>query len=211
MEWIVQLPILFFSIMIHEVSHGLVALRNGDDTAARAGRLTFNPVAHVDPLGTLFLPLFCLFSHLPLVGWAKPVPVNPSLLVGRRWALFRVAFAGPASNLALSLLAALLFKTVASLPALFPHFQGTVLNALLFAVSVNIFLAYFNLVPIHPLDGSKVLSALLPFRYRIRYERHMPYGFMIILFLIALGLLKTVVIAPAALTLDLFARLGLIW
>ena len=206
-----QLPILFFSIMVHEISHGLVALRNGDDTAKRAGRLTFNPLAHVDPLGSVLLPAFCLFTHLPMVGWAKPVPVNPSHLTDRRWALLRVALVGPVSNLALSLTAALLFRLVAGLPAFFPGFQATLLNALLFAVSVNIFLAFFNLVPVYPLDGSKVMSGLLPLKYRLRYERHAPYGVMIILFLISFGLIKVLVMAPSLLALNLLTKLGLIW
>ncbi len=211
MEWIVQLPILFFSIMIHEVSHGLTALRNGDDTAKRAGRLTFNPAAHVDPLGSVALPLFCLITHLPLVGWAKPVPVNASHLVSRRWALLRVALMGPLSNILLGVAAALMFRLVASLPAFFPQFQATILNALLFAVSVNLFLAFFNLIPIHPLDGSKVLSGLLPTRYRLTYERHVPYGVMIIVMLISFGVVKQLVTTPALLTLNLLAKLGLIW
>lgn len=211
MEWIVQLPILFFSVIVHEISHGLVALRNGDDTALRSGRLTFNPSAHVDPMGTLLLPIFCLISHMPLVGWAKPVPVNPNRLHDRRWAMLRVAAAGPASNLALSLAAALLFRLVAGLPALLPDFQATIRDALLFTVSVNIFLAFFNLVPVHPLDGSKVMSGLLPLQYRIAYERHIPYGFMIIVGLIAFGFVRVLVTAPSVVALDFLIRLGLIW
>lgn len=206
-----QLPILFFSIMIHEVSHGLVALRNGDDTARRFGRLTFNPLAHIDPLGTIFLPFFCLLFGIPLVGWAKPVPIDPSRLRGRRWAILRVAAAGPLSNLGLSLGSALFFRLVAGLPAFLPQFQRNILNALLFAVSVNLFLAFFNLLPVHPLDGSKVASALLPLDYRLVYERHVPYGFMIIILLISMGFVKPLVTIPSVLTLNLLTRLGLIW
>lgn len=211
MEWIVQLPILFFSVMVHEVSHGWIALRNGDDTARRAGRLTFNPLSHLDPVGSLLLPLFCLMSRLPLVGWAKPVPVDPSRMAGPRWALFRVALVGPASNLALSLAAALLFRALASAPAFFPDFQSTLLNVLLFTVSVNLFLAFFNLIPVHPLDGGKVASALLPARARRAYERHAPYGVMIIVGLMVLGLTGPLVRAPSAAAMGVLARLGLIW
>ncbi|MBI3551001.1 MAG: site-2 protease family protein [Elusimicrobia bacterium] len=211
MEWIVQLPILFFSIMVHEVAHGLTALRHGDDTAKRAGRLTFNPLPHIDIMGTVLLPVFCMLSHLPMVGWAKPVPVNPTRLRGRRWGTFRVALAGPVSNLALGLTAAILFRAVASLPPVFPLFQYNLRNALLFAVSVNIFLAFFNLLPVHPLDGGKVMSGLLPLRYRLSYDRHAPYGFMIVVLLVSFGLVNTLVMAPSRLTLELFARLGLIW
>ena len=197
--------------MVHEVSHGLVALRNGDDTARRAGRLTFNPLAHVDLLGSVLLPMFCLVSHFPLVGWAKPVPVNSAHLVGRRWALLRVAAAGPGSNLVLSLVAAVAFRLLAGVPAFFPRFQATLLNVLVYAVGVNIFLAFFNLIPVCPLDGSKVLSALLPLKARLRYERHAPYGFLIILTMIAFGLTRTLVAVPSSFAISLLARLGLIW
>ena len=211
MEWIVQLPILFFSVMIHEVCHGWIALRNGDDTAKRAGRLTFDPLAHIDPIGTVFLPLLCLYSHLPLIGWAKPVPVNPAQLHGRRWALIRVAAVGPCSNLALSLAAALLFKSVALLPAVFPNFQAILLNALLFTVSINLFLAFFNLIPIHPLDGSKVLGGILSSRLRVLYNRHIPYGTMMIVALMVFGWTGPLVRAPSLLAIKALARLGLIW
>ena len=211
MEWIVQLPILFFSIIVHEVSHGWMALRHGDDTARTMGRLSFNPAVHVDPIGTLVLPALCLFQHWPMIGWAKPVPVNPHRLRGGRWPLFLVAAVGPVSNIILSFGAALLFKSIASMPAFFPQFQGTMLNALFFAVSVNIFLAFFNLLPVHPLDGSKVLSSLLPPEARLRYERHIPYGFAIIIALIALGLIRPLITKPSLFALGFLARLGLIW
>lgn len=211
MEWIVQLPILFFSIMVHEVSHGLVASRQGDQTARDAGRLTLNPGPHIDMLGTVLLPLFCKLVSLPMVGWAKPVPVDAARLAGSRWALLRVALVGPASNIALSFCAALLFKAAGALPGFFPNFQLTVRNALLFAVSINLFLAFFNLIPIHPLDGSKVLGQLLPPRLRERYMRHAPYGFMIIIFLIAMGYLHGLVARPSLAALELYRRMGLIW
>lgn len=211
MEWIIQLPILFFSIMFHEVSHGFVALRNGDDTAQREGRLNFNPISHIDPVGTLILPAVCLLTGIPMIGWAKPVPVNPYLLGNDRWALVRVALVGPASNLALALFCALAFKLTASLPRVLPGLQATALGALLFGVVCNLFLAFFNLIPIHPLDGSKVLSGVLPLEHRIRYERHAPYGFMIILAMVFLGLLGPLVSRPSNLVLGLFSRLGLLW
>jgi Zn-dependent protease len=210
-EWIVQIPILFFSIIVHEVAHGWTALRQGDDTAKRAGRLTFSPLPHIDIMGTVLLPVFCALSHLPMVGWAKPVPVNPSRLKNRRWGGLRVALAGPVSNLALSLLAAISFRVVGSLPPYFPQFQQNFMDAMLFAVTINVFLAFFNLLPVHPLDGGKVMSGLLPFKYRVAYDRHAPYGFMIVVLLVSFGVLNSVVMAPSRLTLELFVRLGLIW
>ncbi len=211
MEWIVQLPILFFSIMVHEVSHGIVALRNGDDTAKRAGRITFNPLPHIDLFGTIILPVICLTSHLPLIGWAKPVPVDNSRIASPRWGLLRVALIGPLSNIALSLAAAVAFRLVAALPAFAPGFQRTVLDALMFCVSVNLFLAYFNLIPIHPLDGAKVLANLLPANLRQRYNRHARYGFLIIVALLAFGAIRVLVLAPAVATLAFYEKLGLIW
>lgn len=211
MEWIVQLPILFFSIMFHEVSHGLIALRNGDDTARRHGRLSFNPLVHVDPVGTIFLPVLCLLAHVPPIGWAKPVPVDAGALRDPRWAMVRVAMIGPASNIFLSFAAALLFKLTAIMPAFFPPFQGTMLNALLFAVQVNLMLAFFNLIPIYPLDGSKVLSGLLPLDLRRTYERHIPYGFVLILLFVYLGVMRPFVMIPSALVLGFLVKLGLIW
>ncbi|MBI5631021.1 MAG: site-2 protease family protein [Elusimicrobia bacterium] len=211
MEWIVQLPILFFSVVVHEVAHGAAALRNGDDTAQKAGRLTFNPLPHVDLLGSVFLPVFCLLSHLPLVGWAKPVPVNPSRLARGRWALWRVALVGPLANLGLGVAAALLYRVIAGLPAFFPQYQSTLLKALLFAVSLNVFLAFFNLIPVHPLDGSQVLGQVLPRGARRLYERHKPYGLAVLMILISAGAVKALVTFPSLLALQLLARLGLIW
>ncbi len=210
-EWIVQLPILFFSVIVHEVSHGLVALRQGDDTAKRAGRLTFNPVPHIDIMGTILLPAFCFISHLPMVGWAKPVPINPLKMRGRRWGTFRVALAGPVSNLLLALAAAVAFRVDASLPQKFPQFQRNFMSAMIFAVEINVFLAFFNLLPVHPLDGGKVMSGLLPLRARLNYDRHAPYGFMIVVLLISFGVVGKVVTIPSMLTLELFKSMGLIW
>lgn len=211
MEWIVQLPILFFSIMIHEVSHGWVAARHGDPTARQAGRLTLNPIPHIDLFGTVLLPLFCKLISLPMIGWAKPVPVDAQKLAGPRWSLLLVALVGPLANLALSFCAALLFKFTGIVPGFFPNFQLTLRNALLFAVSINLVLAFFNLIPIHPLDGSKVLGQLLPEKARARYMKHAPYGFMIIVFLVAMGYLHSLVAKPSLAALELYRRMGLIW
>ena len=211
MEWIVQLPILFFSIVFHEVCHGWVALRNGDDTAKRLGRLSFNPVDHIDPMGTIVLPLICVLAHIPPIGWAKPVPVTASRMRSPRWAMVRVAVIGPLSNIGLSLTAAVAFRLIAELPGFSPDLQRTILNALLFTVQINLFLAFFNLIPIHPLDGSKVLSGTLPARARQRYELHRRYGFALIMLMVYSGAMSAVVMRPSRLVLGLMVKMGLIW
>lgn len=210
MEWIIQLPIVFFSIMFHEVSHGWTALRHGDSTAQRQGRLSFNPMVHIDPVGTLILPVFCLLAGLPPIGWAKPVPVNAGALRGGLSSMITVAAMGPLSNITLSLFAALAFKILIQLPALEPGYQTTIMQALIFAIQVNLFLAFFNLVPIHPLDGAKVVSGLLPWRMRRSYDQHQPYGFALILILVYFGAMQPLVSVPSRLTLNLMIRVGLL-
>ena len=107
MEWILQLPVLFFSVIFHEFAHGYVAYRHGDDTAYLSGRLSFNPLPHIDPVGTVLLPAACVFMGFPAIGWAKPVPVNPYRLHSPRSDMAMVAFSGPLSNIFLALAAAI--------------------------------------------------------------------------------------------------------
>jgi Zn-dependent protease len=125
--------------------------------------------------------------------------------------MMRVALMGPVSNIALSFAAALLFRATGALPGFFPNFQATLRNALLFAVSLNLFLAFFNLLPIHPLDGSKVLAQLLPLSARRRYERMAPYGIFIIFGLVSMGIMHALVTRPSLAALELYRRMGLIW
>jgi len=210
MEWVLQLPILFFSVVVHEFCHGWVAWHLGDDTAERAGRLTLNPLAHVDPFGTVFLPLVCFFLHAPMFGWAKPVPVNAARMRDSVRGLMRVALAGPASNLGLALGAAFVFKAVllsAWIPA---DYRATLLETLLFAMTINLVLAFFNLVPVFPLDGSRILGGILPRSWRKAYYKHVPYGALIILLLVTTKAFGALVLFPSKLILAGFARLGLI-
>ncbi|MBI4387263.1 MAG: site-2 protease family protein [Elusimicrobia bacterium] len=210
MEWIVQLPILFFAVVVHELAHGIVAYFKGDDTAERMGRLTLNPIPHIDPFGTVMLPLFCYLAHLPMFAWAKPVPVSAHRLNHPRRDLLQVALVGPGSNLTMALTAAVLFKLVSLAAAFGGAFQQTLLDALIFAVNINLFLAFFNLLPIHPLDGSQVLSNLLPEPWRGRYERHIPYGMFILMFLIMTRLVNSWVVVPSRFILEAFSRIGLL-
>jgi Zn-dependent protease len=154
---------LILSIIIHEVSHGYVANFLGDPTARLAGRLTLNPIPHIDPIGSVVIPgLLALSSSGLLFGWAKPVPYNPYNLKNQRWGELLVAAAGPAVNILIAVVFALLIR--------FDLVAGNVWSLPWTIVYINVLLALFNLIPIPPLDGSKVLAGLLPLRMQIRYQ-----------------------------------------
>ena len=156
---LIQLIILLFAVVIHEVSHGAVASHLGDPTAKESGRLTLNPIKHLDPWGSFIIPLtLFIFSHGRAVfGWAKPVPVNPMLLRNPKRDIGLVAFAGPAANLSLAVIFGILLRIfgVFSLNLPLIYFFSAI-------VYINLLLAVFNLVPIPPLDGSKILFSLAP-------------------------------------------------
>ena len=157
----VFIVILVLSVIFHEVAHGYMANLLGDPTAKLQGRLTLNPIPHIDIFGSILLPALMIISGSPvLFGWAKPVPYNPyNLRRGGRFAEALVAFAGPATNFAIALFVALIFK-----------FGFVSQNIAYMAIYMNVFLAILNLIPIPPLDGSKVLPAFLPNALRIQYE-----------------------------------------
>jgi Zn-dependent protease len=184
-QFIFSLIVLLFSVIIHEVSHGYAALALGDRTAEYEGRLTLNPIPHIDMVGTIILPVISLL--LPgsfLFGWAKPVPFNPYNLKSKRWGEAIVAAAGPLSNILIALIFGLLVRFY-FIPAGMVGSSASILCQII--VLVNITLAVFNLVPIPPLDGSKILSSLLPQRF-LNIRRHMEsFGFIgIFIFLIFL-------------------------
>ena len=184
---ITLLVVLFFSIIIHECSHGYAALLCGDDTAKVMGRLTLNPLPHIDPMGTIFLPLFLLFIGSPfLFGWAKPVPINPYNFQDYKKGIFFTGVAGPLSNIILAFFIAFLFR-------IFNLSPGSAFGLLLtYGCLINLLLAIFNLIPIPPLDGSRVVSALLPPRLEASYRRLEPFGIFIVMFLFISGLFSVV-------------------
>ena len=176
-----------FAIILHEVMHGFVALRFGDDTALRMGRLTLNPLSHIDLFGTIIMPAMLLFLHLPVFGYAKPVPVNFNRLRNPRFGMMIVAAAGPLTNIALAILSALAMRVVADFinaPWGGPHIADPLLRMLNASVLINIILAVFNLFPLLPLDGGRVLYTLLPQPAARAYARLEPFGFLILLVLL---------------------------
>jgi Zn-dependent protease len=175
-----------FSIVAHEVMHGEVARRLGDDTAERAGRLTLNPISHVDPFGTVILPALLLFFHMPVFGWAKPVPVDFRRLRNGRTGMVMVAAAGPLTNLTLAVVSAMLARR---LPLwIDPQASRAVVIPLIYmlraSVVINVVLAIFNLLPVLPLDGGRVLAGLLPLPIAIKFARLEPYGILILFVLL---------------------------
>lgn len=179
--------ILLFSVILHEVMHGVVALKFGDQTAWRAGRLTLNPIPHIDLFGTILLPAILIISGASiLLGWAKPVPVNPLNFSNLRRGELMVSAAGILANFSLSLAAAVIFHILNTLPQKFPALVG---DLLAFTILINLVLGIFNLLPIPPLDGSKVLLSQLPYKLAKEYQRMEAYGFILLLLLLVTGIL----------------------
>lgn len=181
--------VLLFSVIVHEVMHGLVALKFGDHTAEQAGRLTLNPIPHIDLIGTIILPTLAFFYGGIIFGWAKPVPVNPLNFSDLRKGELFVSAAGILANFGLAITAAVIYQILNALPQTFPTIVG---NLLSFTVLINLVLGIFNLLPIPPLDGSKILMSQLPLNLAQKYQRLEPYGFLILLLLLATGALSFV-------------------
>ncbi|PIR38827.1 MAG: site-2 protease family protein [Candidatus Zambryskibacteria bacterium CG10_big_fil_rev_8_21_14_0_10_42_12] len=174
------IAILLVSVVLHELAHGYAALKLGDPTALYAGRLTLNPLKHIDPFGSLLLPIMGYLLGGFIIGWAKPVPFNPYNLQAGRWGEALVAAAGPASNIVIALLFTLLIR--------FGGFAGGFIDIVSYIVLINIVLACFNLIPIPPLDGSKIVFAFLPlpfvYKYRMMLESYGIFLAIAILFVV---------------------------
>ena len=194
-QLVVMIVPLLFSVALHEVAHGYVALQRGDNTAKLAGRLTLNPLKHLDIFGSLLLPLILKLTGSPIIfGYAKPVPVNFSNLKDVRKSTILVASAGVFANFMLALLSGIVFQILARYG---PAWQRTIFNPIImdlysmlyFSVIINLILGIFNLIPIPPLDGSKILAMSLPPSFRMQYARLERFGMIIIIFLLLTNVL----------------------
>ena len=188
-ELVIAFLVLLFSLSVHEAAHAWSASRLGDDTAKRQGRVTLNPVAHADPIGTLLLPLIAMLSGAPVIGWAKPTPVNTRNLRDPRRDHILVTAAGPISNLLIAFAAAAAMRAGAS-------GGGWLGTLVLEALTLNVLLAVFNMLPIPPLDGGQILMALLPRSVALRLGFLYEYGFLILMGLLVTGVLFSLIGPP---------------
>ncbi len=210
-----SMPGFLLAIVVHEASHAWMANKFGDPTAKNEGRLTLNPAAHYDPLGTIFFPLLAAFTNFAMIGWAKPVPIEVRNFKKMRQGIFWVSFAGPLSNLILGCLSALILAIIATKSSADWGYYAISLQMLRFSVMINFILAFFNLIPLPPLDGSKMVSAFLKGEALRKYEdfaRYTPVIFILIMALSFMGVhTLSYVLMPAQVLANfiLFGFLGL--
>jgi Zn-dependent protease len=188
----IQLVPFLMAIVFHEVAHAFVARRYGDNTAEDLGRLTLNPIPHIHPIGTLLFPILNMLYQVPLIGWAKPVPINYNRLRPYRSGLFFVSLAGPAANVILALISAFVLVLLSVIAQRYlgdsqVEWVEPVRLMALAAISINYWLAFFNLIPIPPLDGSKLIEAFMSYNTVKKFEQFQMYGVMILLVLAMSG------------------------
>lgn len=201
-QLVIWIPVFFLAIAFHESCHAWMADRLGDPTARNLGRVTLNPLPHLDPMGTILMPLFMILTGGGfLIGWAKPVPVNPYNLRYPKRDYMLVSLAGPAANVVAAVVFAILFHLVVFISAGLPQaLREPLILFLIIGVRFNLLLAFFNLIPIPPLDGAGILQGLLPDRYEIMFQQIRPYGFFILIFLFMTGALGVIWDMVAALS-----------
>lgn len=211
-EHIVQLVALYavpgiFAITLHEAAHGYAARYFGDPTAYEAGRISLNPIRHIDPIGTLLIPAVVLFASAGnfAFGWAKPVPVNFSRLRSPKRDMLWVAAAGPGANLFMALLWTTLFKFLTGMPA--NYFTEPALLMAKGGIIINIVLMVLNLLPLPPLDGGRIAVSLLPHRLAYQFARVEPYGMVVLMVLLFTGLLGNVMMPAIDISISLLATL----
>ncbi len=188
--FLMVIPFLL-AVVIHEVSHGYVAYKLGDNTAKFMGRLTLNPIAHIDLVGTIILPLFLLIAHSQILfGWAKPVPVNFFNLRNPKKDSAYVALAGPMSNILMAVGFSIIYHIFTLIPI--PYVQQPVLLTCVYGVQLNLIFAFFNLIPILPLDGGRILAAFMPNKWAYEFSKIEPYGMYIVFALIFLGVFNLI-------------------
>ena len=194
----IPFAIVLVALTIHEAAHAWTADKLGDSTARLLGRVSLNPIVHIDPIGTLLLPLLAAYSGLPIIGWAKPVPVNTSRLRHPQRDFAVIAAAGPISNLLQALAAGIVLHVLwpdRGIGA--PLDRAFGLDLLFQVVQINVFLALFNLIPVPPLDGGNVLAGLLPPAAANLFVAMRPFGFIILYAMMFTGMLSALIVPPA--------------